>query len=129
MSRQLPEVIFHSYPNIDRNHVDIVNSFDQAAQRARFLINTPSAMIESAFVFGGVGPYEDAMESNLVKRIYLTRILTKVPDCDARLSNFDLSKFQRIKRSNDEILAELDDKIIEENGWKYQLQVYQRTDL
>ena len=129
ISRQLPEVILHSYPNIDRNHVDIVNSFDQAVQRAKLLVDSPSAMIESAVVFGGVGPYEDAMESNLVKRIYLTRIFAKVPDCDARLTKFDLSNFQRIKRSNDEILAELDDKIIEENGWKYQFQVYERTDL
>jgi dihydrofolate reductase len=129
ISRQSPEVLFNTYSNIDRNHVDVVNSFDQAAQKAKLLIDTPSAMIESAFVFGGVSPYEDAMASNLVKRIYLTRIFAKVPKCDAQISKFDLSNFRRIKRSNDEILAELDDKIIEENGWTYQFQVYERMNL
>jgi dihydrofolate reductase len=129
ISRQSPDILLHSYSNIDRNHIDIVNSFDQAIQKAKLLINTSSAMIESIFVFGGVRPYEDAMISNLVKRIYLTRIFAKVPNCDARISKFDLSNFQRIKRSNDEILAEFDDKIIEENEWTYQFQVYERIDL
>jgi dihydrofolate reductase len=129
ITRQIPEKIYKTYSNINRNQVDVVNSFDQAAQKAKLLMDTPSAMIESVFVFGGVDPYEQALASKLVKRIYLTRIFAKVPDCDARISKFDLSDFQRIKRPNDEILAELDDKIIEENGWKYQFQVYERKDL
>lgn len=129
ITSQLPEILYNTYSNIDRNQVDVVNSFDQAAQKAKLLLDTPSSMIESVFVFGGVGPYEQALESKLVKRIYLTRIFAEVPDCDARISKFDLSDFQRIKRPSDEILAELDDKIIEENGWKYQFQVYEQKDL
>ncbi len=129
ITSQLPEILYNTYSNIDRNQVDVVNSFDQAAQKAKLLLDTSSAMIESVFVFGGVGPYEQALESKLVKRIYLTRIFAEVPDCDARISKFDLSDFQRIKRPSDEILAELDDKIIEENGWKYQFQVYEQKDL
>jgi dihydrofolate reductase len=129
ITSQLPEILYNTYSNIDRNQVDVVNSFDQAAQKAKLLLDTPSPMIESVFVFGGVGPYEQALESKLVKRIYLTRIFAEVPDCDARISKFDLSDFQRIKRPSDEILAELDDKIIEENGWKYQFQVYEQKDL
>lgn len=85
-------------------------------------------MIESVFVFGGVNPYEQTLEAKLVKRIYLTRILAKVPECDVRVSKFDLRDFRRIKRSNHEVLAELDDQIFEENGWKYQFQVYERKD-
>jgi dihydrofolate reductase len=129
ITSQLPETIYNTYSNIDRNLIDVVNSFDQAAHRAKLLLDTPSAMVESVFVFGGVNPYEQALTSKLVKRIYLTRIFAEVPECDARVSNFDLNDFQRIQRSSDEILAELDDKIIEENGWKYQFQIYQRKDL
>jgi dihydrofolate reductase len=129
ITRQSPEVFYESCSKIDRNQIDVVNSFDQAASRARELIETPSAMVESVFVFGGVSPYEEALASKLVKRIYLTRVFAEFPQCDARLSSFDLNDFRRIKRSRSEILAELDDKICEENGWKYQFQVYERNDL
>ena len=107
------------------SHIDLVHSFDQAVQQAKHLLDTSSAKIESVFVFGGVAPYEDAMASKLVKRIYLTRVFTKIPNADTRLSKFDLSDFQRIQRSKDELLAEFDDRILEENGWKYQFQVYE----
>lgn len=129
ITRQVPDTLNNNYSNIDKIQVDIVNSFDQAAQTAKVLLDTPSAMIESVFVFGGVGPYEQALASKLVKRIYLTRIFAEFPECDARLSQFDLNDFQRIKRSNDENLSELDDKIIEENGWKYQFQIYERKNV
>ena len=36
----------------------------------------------------GVNPYEQALVSKLVKRIYLTRILAEVPQCNARISKF-----------------------------------------
>jgi dihydrofolate reductase len=129
ITKQLPEILYDTHSNLDRKHVDVVNSFEQAAHRAKLLLDTPSEMIESVFVFGGVRPYEQALAAKVVKRIYLTRIFAVVSKCNARLSNFDLTDFRRIKRSNDEILAELDDKIIEENGWKYQFQVYDRKDL
>lgn len=126
ITRQIPDILYNTYSIIDKKHVDIVDSFDQAAHRARILLDTPSAMIESVFVFGGVRPYEEALASKLVKRIYLTRIFAEIPECDTRLSQFDLNDFQRIKRPDDEILTELDDKIIEENGWKYQFQIYEQ---
>jgi dihydrofolate reductase len=129
ITKQSPQILYNAYPNIDRNLIDVVSSFDQAARKAKLLLDTPSAMIESVFVFGGVGPYEQALAAKVVKRIYLTRIFAEVPECDARVKNFDLTVFQRIKRSSDEILADFDDKIIEENGWKYQFQVYERKDL
>jgi dihydrofolate reductase len=129
ITSQLPEIFYNNYSNIDRHQIDVVNSFDQAVQKAKILLDRPSAMIESVFVFGGVSPYEQALASKLVKRIYLTRIFAEIPECDARISKFDLNDYQRIKRSNDEILAEFDDKIIEENGWKYQFQIYERKNL
>jgi len=129
ITSQLPEIIYNAHPNIDRNQIDVVNSFDQAAHHARHLLDTPSAMIESVYVFGGVVPYEQALDAKLIKRIYLTRVFTEEPECDTRLSKFDLSDFRRIKRSSDEVHAELDDKIVEENGWTYQFQVYEHKDI
>lgn len=125
ITRQSAEEFIEKHSNIDRNQINLVQSFDQAVQQAKYLLDTPSANIESIFVFGGVAPYEDAMNSKLVKRIYLTRVFTNIPNGDTRLSKFDLSDFQRIQRSKEEILAEFDDRILEENGWKYQFQVYE----
>ena len=128
ISRQTTGRIHSACPTVDRELIDVVNTFEQAALRAKELIDTPSAMVESAFVFGGAGPYEEAIASKLVKRIYLTRILAEFPDCDTHVENFDLKDYHRICRPAGELLAELDDKIIEENGLKYQFQVYERTD-
>ncbi|CAF2374776.1 unnamed protein product [Rotaria sp. Silwood2] len=129
ITKQPPKVFYNTYSDYIRNQIDVANSFDQAAHKAKLLLDTPSAMIESVFVFGGVSPYEQALKSKLVQRVYLTRIFAEVPQCDARVLNFDLSDFRRIKRSSSEILAELDDKIVEENGWQYQFQVYERNNL
>jgi hypothetical protein len=68
-------------------------------------------------------------ETNAIGHVYLTRIFAEFLQCDARVSNFDLKDFRRIKRSSDEVLAELDDKICEENELKYQFQVYERINL
>lgn len=129
ITSQSSEIFYNSYANFDNTRIDVVNCFDQAAERARLLLDTPSAMVESVFVFGGARPYEEALEAKLVKRIYLTRVFSEFPQCNARVSKFDLSDFRRIKRPDGELLAELDEKIVEENGWKYQFQVYEHKDL
>ncbi|CAF1306600.1 unnamed protein product [Adineta steineri] len=126
LTQELPEIFYEKYSNINRNQTDIVNSIDEAAYRAKELIETADSTIESVYVFGGVIPYEQALERDYVKRIYLTRIFAKALECDTQVSKFDLHNFQRIKRPKDELLAEYDDKIIEENGWTYQFQVYDR---
>ncbi|UJR10322.1 hypothetical protein I4U23_014528 [Adineta vaga] len=129
VTRQSSQDFYDTHRNIDQiNRVNIVNSFDEAAQKAKELLDTPEAMIESVYVFGGVQIYEDAIKSKLVKRIYITRVFAKLPECNRRLSNFPLYDFKRIKRSQHELLSELDDQIIEENGWKYQFQIYERND-
>ena len=125
ITSQAQDIFHKNHPNIDRDHVDIVHSFEQAVEKSRLLINAPDSMIESAVSFGGSTVYEQAIASKLVKRIYLTRILAKVPNCNNIVANFDLTDFRRIKRTSDEILAEYDDEIIEENGWKYQFQIYE----
>lgn len=122
------ESIHSAQADFDKNYIDVVKSFEEANQRAKLLLDTPNSMIESVFVFGGAGPYEQALKMKVVQRVYLTRIFAKVPNCDTRVKNFDLSDFRRIKRPSGELLAELDDQILEENGWKYQFQVYERND-
>lgn len=128
ITRQTEESFFKSYPNVPRDRVDVVNSFEQAARQGKRLLDSDHPVIESVVVFGGSRPYEEAIESKLLRRIYLTRILAKLPHCDTRVSNFSVDGFRRIKRGSDELLAEYDDRIIEENGWKYQFQVYERED-
>lgn len=129
LTNQTSDFIYETYRNIDRTHVDVVQSFEQAIQRSKLLINSNDSMIENVVVLGGAIIYEQAIASKLVKRIYLTRILAKVPGCNNIVSNFDLTDFQRIKRTSNEILSEYDDRIIEENGWKYQFQVYENIRL
>ncbi|CAF4350195.1 unnamed protein product, partial [Adineta steineri] len=72
----------------------------------------------------GIRPYEEAMASGLVRRVYLTRIFAEY-SCDTHWSSLDLNKFRKIRRSNNETLAELDDQIVEESGVTYQFQVYE----
>ncbi|CAF1435881.1 unnamed protein product [Adineta ricciae] len=110
--------------NYEQSHIDVVRSFDEAVRMARGFLDNSEKGIESVFVFGGVHPYEQAMASGLVYRVYLTRIFAEYP-CDTYWSSLDLSQFRRIQRSKNEILAELDDQIIGENGVTYQFQVYE----
>ena len=128
ISTQPTGSIHSACPTVNRELIDVVNTFEQATLRAKDLIEMPSAKVESAFVFGGAGPYEEAIASKLVKRIYLTRIMAEFPDSDTRVANFDLTDYHRICRPAGELLAEFDDRIIEENGLTYQFQVYDRTD-
>ena len=101
ITKQESDVFYKNHSNVDRRQIDIVQSFNQAACTAKDLLETQNSMIESVYVFGGVLPYENALNAKLVQRIYLTRIFAKVSQYDARLSNFDLSDFQRIKRKID----------------------------
>ena len=128
ITRQTSETFFNTYPNVAREHVDVVHSFEQAALQGRRLLDSAHPVVESVIVFGGSRPYEEAIESKLIRRIYLTRIFAQLPHCDTRVSNFSLDGFRRIKRGADEVLADHDDRIVEENGWKYQFQVYERDE-
>ncbi|CAF1110593.1 unnamed protein product [Adineta steineri] len=107
-----------------QSHVDVVVSFEQALLTAHTLSCDLEKGIESVFVLGGIRPYEEAMASGLVRRVYLTRIFAEY-SCDTHWSSLDLNKFRKIRRSNNETLAELDDQIVEESGVTYQFQVYE----
>ena len=128
ITSQPAEHFVSKYPQLKADRIQTVSTFDQAATEAKELLDRPKSMIESVVVFGGVKPYEQAIESKLTRRIYLTRIFEKFPQADTRVEKFDLKDFRRIQRSKDETLAEWDDRIVEENGLKYQFQVYEQIE-
>jgi dihydrofolate reductase len=113
------------HPTVDPARVHVMKTFDDAVQQGRRLLELPLAMIETVLVFGGANPYEQAIASKMVRRIYLTRILTEIANCDTQVKNFDLNGFRRIRRASWEILADHDDRIVQENGWTYQFQIYE----
>ena len=122
------ETLINKYPRLKADRIHTIPTFDQATIQAKELLNQPESMIESVVVFGGAQPYEQAIKSKLVHRVYLTRIFEKFPQANTRVENFDLKDFRRIQRSKDETLAEWDDRIVEENGLKYQFQVYEQIE-
>ncbi|KAK2164111.1 hypothetical protein LSH36_68g01009 [Paralvinella palmiformis] len=97
---------------------EVVPSFEAALS----LIQTPplADQVESVWVMGGQHIYEEAVQSRLCHRIYLTQIFKKYK-CDRFFPEFR-SSGRFVKVSDPEI----DDSIQEENGIKFQFQVYER---
>ncbi|CAF1552748.1 unnamed protein product [Adineta ricciae] len=75
-----------NYPNVAR-----VDSINDAIERAQ-----EDLSVENIFIAGGVSVYEEAMKTNLVKRIYVTRVKGDF-HCTAVWSSFDVSNFKRIE--------------------------------
>ena len=89
----------NKYPQLHQDRIQVVSNFNQATVQAKELLDHSQSMIESVVVLGGVKPYEQAIESKLVRRIYLTRIFATFPQANTRVEKFDLKDFRRIKRS------------------------------
>jgi len=124
LAKRWYSIVITSKPNLVKQSDDVicVSSFEQAISVAHNL-HSKNDKIENVFVLGGVQPYEQAIRSKLVKRVYLTRIFAEF-NCDTRWTTMNLTDYKRIKRNENEILASEDDQIKEENGIKYQFQVY-----
>lgn len=75
--------------------------------------------IENIWIVGGHSVYKEAMESPLCHKIYLTRIMAEF-ECDAFFPRLT-DNFTRIPNDPD-----ISDEIQEENGLKYQYQVYEK---
>lgn len=75
--------------------------------------------IENVWIVGGYSVYKEAMESSYCDKIYLTRILAEF-ECDAFFPQLTDS-FKRIPNDPD-----IPEEIQEENGIKYQYQVYEK---
>ncbi len=80
-----------NYPNVIR-----VNTFNDALKCAN-----DDSNIENIFIAGGVSIYEEAMKTNLVKRVFLTRVKGDF-QCTAVWSAFDVSGYKRIQPIPDE---------------------------
>ncbi|CRK96835.1 CLUMA_CG009982, isoform A [Clunio marinus] len=76
--------------------------------------------IENVWIVGGHSVYKEAMESPMCHRIYITRVMSTF-DCDAFFPTIP-DNFNRIK--NDEDIPE---EVQEENGIKYQYQIYEKV--
>ena len=79
-------------PTLANMHYDNVVRADDFDDAVKYANNEES--VENIFVIGGVTVYEAAMNSNLVKRLFVTRVKGDY-QCTAVWSSFDVSKFQR----------------------------------
>jgi dihydrofolate reductase len=113
-NRTLPNI---NYPNVVR-----VESFNDALKRAKEDTN-----IENIFIAGGVSIYEEAMKTNLVQRVFLTRVKGDF-QCTAVWSSFDVSNFKRIEPIPDEYQPFFDRNDENENDKTppYHLEIYER---
>ena len=75
--------------------------------------------IESCWVIGGAGVYAEAMRNDRLQEIYLTRILEKF-DCDTFFPDIPADEW---KITSDD---KVNEKLQEENGTKFQYQVFKR---
>jgi len=92
-------IIVTSNPNLIQttDNIQITNTFENAIQRA-----SEDSTIENIFIIGGVLIYEAAMQTGLVKRIYLTRIKGDF-QCTTIWSSLDLTNYRRIESIPDDI--------------------------
>ncbi|CAF0787235.1 unnamed protein product [Rotaria sp. Silwood1] len=111
-------------PNTNYPNVTCVKTFNDALKCAN-----ENSNIENIFIIGGVLIYEEAMKTNLVKRIFVTRVKGDF-QCTAVWSSFDVSNFKRIESIPDEyrqFFENSDEKQNENNETpSYHLEIYER---
>lgn len=98
--------------------VVVVKSLDEALAK----IQSPEldSHIENVWIVGGYSVYKEAMESPFCHRIYLTRIMAEF-ECDAFFPSLT-DNFKRVPNDPD-----IPEDIQEENGIKYQYQIYEKV--
>lgn len=108
-----------NYPNVIR-----VNTFPDAVNHA-----IGDANVENIFIAGGVSIYEEAMKTNLVKRLLVTRVKGDF-QCTAVWSSFDVSGYKRLENIPDEYRPFFDQSNVNqqenENTPTYHLEIYER---
>ncbi|CAF1287990.1 unnamed protein product [Adineta steineri] len=107
-------------PNTDYSNVIRVNSFNDALKYAN-----EDSNIENVFIGGGVRIYEEAMKTNLVKRLLLTRVKGDF-QCTAVWSSLDVSKFKRIETIPDEYQQFFNQSDENDETPLYHLEIYER---
>ncbi|CAF3313646.1 unnamed protein product [Rotaria socialis] len=111
-------------PNTNYSNVLCVETFNDAIKSAN-----ENANIENIFIAGGVLIYEEAIKTDLAKRIFLTRVKGDF-QCTAVWSSFDISNFKLIKPIPDEyqqFFADPNENQEENsNTPSYHLEIYER---
>ena len=107
-------------PNTNYPNVLCVTTLNDALKCANENLN-----IESIFIAGGVSIYEEAMKTNLVKRILATRVKGDF-HCTAVWTSFNVSNFQRIKTIPDEYQQFFKQINDDEKTPPYHLEIYER---
>lgn len=77
--------------------------------------------IENVWIVGGYSVYKEAMESSNCHRIYLTRVFGTF-ECDAFFPSLT-TNFVQVPNDPD-----IPSDVQEENGIKYQYQIYEKKD-
>ena len=112
-NRSLPNL---NYPNVIR-----VDTFNDAINRAK-----DDSTVENIFIAGGVSIYEEAMKTNLVQRLFVTRVKGDF-QCTAVWSSFDISKFKRQEIIPEEYQQFFDQtKENDQTQPAYHLEIYER---
>lgn len=110
-----------SLPNTNYPNVIRMNTFSEALNHA---VDDPN--VEKIFIVGGVSIYEEAMKTNLVKRLLITRVKGDF-QCTAVWSSFDLKGYQRMENIPEEYRSFFDQSQQEnENTPTYHLEIYER---
>jgi len=107
-------------PNINYPNVIRVQTFNDAIQRAKDDTN-----IENIFIAGGVSIYEEAMKTNFVKRVFVTRVKGDFK-CTAVWSSFDVSNFKRIQTIPKEYQQFFDHTDENDETPLYHLEIYEK---
>lgn len=107
-------------PNTNYPNVTCVETFNDALKCAN-----ENQSIENIFIIGGVLIYEEAMKTNLVKRVYVTRVKGDF-QCTAVWSSFDVSKFKLLKSIPDEYQQYFDANEEENKTPSCHLEIYER---
>eukprot|EP00112_Aurelia_sp_Birch-Aquarium-sp1_P006773 Seg1740.7 transcript_id=Seg1740.7/GoldUCD/mRNA.D3Y31 product="Dihydrofolate reductase" protein_id=Seg1740.7/GoldUCD/D3Y31 len=96
--------------------VIVMPCLDDAVQH---ISKTLANEVETIFVVGGAGVYEETIKSKFCDRIYLTHVMEEF-DCDTFFPEFDEQIFKRV---SDEQVPE---GIQEEKGIKFEFRLYER---
>lgn len=105
-------------PNTDYPNVVLVKSFLDAIQRAN------QSDIENIFIAGGVRIYDEALNSNLVGRMYITRVKGDF-HCTSVWSSFNTKNFQRVQPIPNEY-NQFFETNQENQTPEYHLEIYQK---
>lgn len=96
--------------------VIVVKSMDEAFAKIK---NDLSEQVENVWIVGGHSVYKEAMASPQCHRIYFTKIMATF-DCDTFFPSLP-DKFKLVANDDD-----IPSEIQEENGIKYQYQIFEK---